>query len=207
LLVCPERIVSSNHESHKAAWASQVRSGCESGARPGVLWPGPPGVLVKCSAMSLFECSRPFAASKLEPVRCIQAPAVRRSRLATCLWVADLPNPVRQCSRTSAAFWVGVLRAGPSSAARPHLQAQPRRPGSSLARAWPELGPTRSPSPSRHEARVEAAAAASIGISQQCARVSFVAASQRARRSVATVLQPASGPQAQSLSHRASSSA
>ena len=119
--------------------------------------------------MSLFECSRPFAASKLEPsVRCIEAPAVRRSRLATCLWLADLPNPVRQCSRTSAAFWVGVLRAGPSSEARPTLQAQPRRPGSSLARAWPELGPTRSPSPSQHAARVEAAAAASLGISQQC---------------------------------------
>ena len=154
--------------------------------------------------------SGPFAASKLErSVRCIEAPAVRRSRLATCLWLADLPNPVRQCSRTSAAFWVGVLRAGPSSEARPNLQAQPRRPGSSLARAWPELGPTRSPSPSQHAARVEAAAAASLGISQQCncARVSFVAASQRARRSVATVLQPASGPQAQSLSHRASSSA
>ena len=151
--------------------------------------------------------SRPFAASKLErSVRRIQAPAVRRSRLATCLW---LTKPVRQCSRTSAAFWVGVLRAGPSSKARPNLQARPRRPGSSLARAWPELGPTRSPSPSQHAARVEAAAAASLGISQQCncARVSFVAASQRARRSVATVLQPASGPQAQSISHRASSSA
>jgi hypothetical protein len=198
--------VSSDHES-QGSLAGQGRSGCESGARPGVLWPGPPGVLVKallCQYSSVAvrslhpSSSRPFAASKLHPsVAVASQPAF------------GLPNPVRQCSRTSAAFWVGVLRAGPSSEARPNLQAQPRRPGSSLARAWPELGPTRSPSPSQHAARVEAAAAASLGISQQCncARVSFVAASQRARRSVATVLQPASGPQAQSLSHRASSSA
>jgi hypothetical protein len=165
--------------------------------------------------------SGPFSASKLQrSVRCIQARAVRSlhpSSSRTSQSPRNLPlarrltnlKPVRQCSRTSAAFWVGVLRAGPSSEARPNLQSQPRRPGSSLARAWPELGPTRSPSPSQHAARVEAAAAASLAISQQCncARVSFVAASQRARRSVATVLQPASRPQAQSLSHRASSSA